>query len=107
MVVASFLTKDLRIDWRVGAAHFMDLLVDGDVANNQLNWQWVAGTGTDTNPFRALNPTRQAEQHDPDAAYVRRWVPEFGTPAYPEPIVDHGEAIAAWRESKPRPSNRR
>ena len=58
MVVASFLTKDLALDWRIGARHFLDLLVDGDLANNNLNWQWVAGTGTDTNPHRVLQPDR-------------------------------------------------
>ena len=58
MIVASFLTKDLYVDWRAGARHFLDLLLDGDVANNNLNWQWVAGTGTDTNPHRDLQPDR-------------------------------------------------
>ncbi|WP_338674360.1 deoxyribodipyrimidine photo-lyase [Streptomyces sp. SCSIO 30461] len=77
LLTASFLTKTLYVDWRVGAAHFLDLLVDGDLANNQLNWQWVAGTGTDTRPNRVLNPVRQARRHDPDGAYVRRWVPEL------------------------------
>ena len=67
MVVASFLTKDLYIDWRRGAAHFMSLLVDGDVANNQLNWQWTAGTGTDSNPNRIFNPTVQSKRFDPTA----------------------------------------
>jgi deoxyribodipyrimidine photo-lyase len=100
MVVASFLTKDLHIDWREGAAYFMDMLVDGDVANNQLNWQWVAGTGTDTNPHRVLNPSVQLDRHDPDRVYTRRWIPEFDTPRYPAPIVDHKEAIAAWRASR-------
>ena len=65
MVVASFLTKDLMIDWRIGAAHFMAHLVDGDVAQNQLNWQWVAGTGTDTNPHRVYNPTVQSRKIRP------------------------------------------
>jgi deoxyribodipyrimidine photo-lyase len=100
MVTASFLTKDLRVDWRIGAAHFMELLVDGDVAENQLNWQWVAGTGTDTNPFRVLNPTAQAKRHDPEGTYVRRWIPELDTPDYPAPIVDHHAAIDAWRASR-------
>jgi deoxyribodipyrimidine photo-lyase len=116
MVVASFLTKDLRIDWREGAQHFMDVLVDGDVANNQLNWQWVAGTGTDANPNRILNPTLQGRTHDPDGTYVRRWVRELADcPAadihdppfdvrracrYPEPILDHHEAIELWRASR-------
>jgi deoxyribodipyrimidine photo-lyase len=116
MVVASFLTKDLRIDWREGAQHFMDVLVDGDVASNQLNWQWVAGTGTDANPHRVLNPTLQGRTHDPDGAYIRRWVAELSdcsTPdihdppfdvrracGYPEPILDHREAIELWRASR-------
>ena len=77
MVVASFLTKDLSVDWRVGARHFLDLLVDGDLANNNLNWQWVAGTGTDTNPHRVFNPTVQGQRFDPDGDYVRRYVPEL------------------------------
>ena len=117
MVTASFLTKDLQIDWREGAAHFMDLLVDGDVANNQLGWQWVAGTGTDTNPHRVLNPTVQGRRHDPDGVYLRRWLPELrDLPGdadlhdpppevrracdYPDPLVDHHEAIEQWRESR-------
>jgi len=77
LLVASFLTKTLYVDWRVGARHFLDLLVDGDVANNQLNWQWVAGTGTDTRPNRVLNPLAQAARFDPQGAYVRRWVREL------------------------------
>jgi deoxyribodipyrimidine photo-lyase len=77
LLTASFLTKSLYHDWRTGAAHFLELLVDGDIANNQLNWQWVAGTGTDTRPNRVLNPLRQAERYDPDGSYVRRWVPEL------------------------------
>jgi len=117
MVVSSFLTRDLRIDWREGARHFMDLLVDGDVANNQLNWQWVAGTGTDANPHRVLNPTLQGRTHDPTGVYVRRWLPELRDVApevdvhdppfdvrrasrYPEPIIDHHEAIEMWRASR-------
>ena len=77
LLAASFLTKTLYVDWRVGARHFLDLLVDGDVANNQLNWQWVAGTGNDTRPNRVLNPLTQAKRFDPDGEYVRRWVPEL------------------------------
>jgi len=76
LIVASFLTKTLSIDWRLGAAVFSDLLVDGDVANNVGNWQWVAGTGVDTRPNRAFNPIRQARRFDPDGDYVRRYVPE-------------------------------
>lgn len=114
MAVASFLTKDLYIDWRVGARHFWDLLSDGEIANNAGNWQWVAGTGNDTRPNRVLSPVRQAERFDPDGAYVRRYLPEleqvqgkaifrpwrmegFSRLDYPEPIVDHDEAAAAFR----------
>jgi len=113
MIAASFLTNDLQLDWRAGAAHFMRHLTDADVACNQLNWQWVAGTGTDTNPHRILNPTRQGRRFDPTGAYVRRHLPELaGLPAaviydpdpaarrargYPEPIVDHRQAIGAYR----------
>ncbi len=77
LVTASFLTKNLRIDWREGAAHFFRWLVDGDVANNAGNWQWVAGTGNDTRPNRVLNPLRQAKRFDPGGVYVRRYVPEL------------------------------
>jgi len=77
LIVASFLTKTLDIDWRAGANHFESLLVDGDLANNVGNWQWVAGTGNDTRPNRVLNPIRQAHRFDPDGAYVRRFVPEL------------------------------
>ena len=77
MAVASFLTKDLYIDWRAGAWHFWDLLSDGEIANNAGNWQWVAGTGNDTRPNRVLSPVRQAERFDPDGAYVRRYLPEL------------------------------
>ena len=113
MIVASFLTKDLYLDWRLGAAHFMELLVDGDLANNQLNWQWTAGTGTDTNPNRIFNPTVQSKRFDPEGTYLRRYLPVLATltapevhdpdPAtrrrlgYPAPIVDHHEAIEAYR----------
>ncbi|MGW5228285.1 cryptochrome/photolyase family protein [Nocardia niigatensis] len=104
LIAASFLVKTLRVDWRVGARHFEHWLVDGDVANNRLNWQWMAGTGTDTRSSRVLNPLRQAERFDPDGDYARRWVPELahlpgaeihrpwraGVPAadYPPPIVE-------------------
>ncbi|HET7444026.1 MAG TPA: deoxyribodipyrimidine photo-lyase [Solirubrobacterales bacterium] len=114
MAVASFLTKDLYLDWREGAWHFWDLLADGDVANNAGNWQWVAGTGNDTRPNRVLNPIRQAERFDPDGVYVRRYLPElesvrgkailrpwrmegFDRLDYPAPIVDHDEAVAELR----------
>jgi deoxyribodipyrimidine photo-lyase len=105
MLVASFLVKDLHLAWQRGAAHFLDLLIDGDLASNNHGWQWVAGTGTDAAPFyRIFSPERQAERFDPDGAYVTRYVPEFGTSAYPGPIVDHAvervEALARWEEAK-------
>ena len=77
LIVASFLTKTMRLDWRLGAAHFASLLLDADVANNVGNWQWVAGTGNDTRPNRVLNPLRQARRHDPEGDYVRRYVTEL------------------------------
>ncbi len=76
MIVASYLTKTLGLDWRIGAAHFAQLLVDCDLACNVGNWQWMAGTGNDTRPNRVLNPLRQAHRFDPDGDYVRRYVPE-------------------------------
>ncbi|MEK8228267.1 FAD-binding domain-containing protein [Oerskovia sp. M15] len=78
MIVASFLVKDLHVRWQRGAEHFMAHLVDGDVSQNQLNWQWVAGTGRDAAPyFRIFNPVTQGQKLDPDGAYVREWVPEL------------------------------
>jgi len=77
LVTASFLVRDLELDWRLGAAHFFDLLVDGDIANNAGNWQWVAGTGNDTRPYRRFNPVRQSQRFDPEGEYIRRWVPEL------------------------------
>jgi deoxyribodipyrimidine photo-lyase len=116
LLTASFLTKDLYIDWRLGAAHFADLLVDGDVANNSGNWQWVAGTGVDTRPNRVFNPIAQARRFDPSGDYVRRYVAELAgvkgdavhepwklarmPRGYPQPIVDHGEAVARLRSPK-------
>ena len=114
MTVASFLCKDLYVDWRQGAWHFWDLLSDGEIANNAGNWQWVAGTGNDTRPNRVLNPMRQARRFDPDGVYVRRYLPElesvrgraifepwrmegFERLDYPPPIVDHDEASAAFK----------
>ena len=118
MIAASFLVKDLRLDWRRGAAWFLDTLVDADAANNSCGWQWIAGCGTDAAPyFRVFNPALQARKFDPEGQYIHRWVPELGKiPApqvlepwkltcddrqkmglwlgqsYPEPIVDHAEA---------------
>ncbi|WP_405828644.1 cryptochrome/photolyase family protein [Streptomyces sp. NBC_00105] len=121
LIAASFLTKTLYVDWREGARHFLDLLVDGDVANNQLNWQWVAGTGTDTRPNRVLNPVLQGRRYDPHGAYVRRWVPELADlPAgtihepwkltgaerdacdYPDPIVALADGLARFRHARGR-----
>ncbi|QYG95603.1 deoxyribodipyrimidine photo-lyase [Iamia sp. SCSIO 61187] len=123
MIVASYLVKDLHIDWTRGARFFMEHLVDGDLASNQHGWQWVAGTGTDAAPyFRVFNPVAQSERFDPDGTYIRRWVPELAdvpgkaihdptrldgdlfaatAPDYPRPIVDHAmerdEALRRWR----------
>ena len=91
LITGSFLTKTLYIDWRAGAVHFLRHLLDGDVANNQMNWQWVAGTGTDTRPNRVLNPLRQAERYDPDGTYVRRWIPELAV------LDDPRELHQPWR----------
>ena len=77
LLVASFLTRREGLDWRGGARHFLDLLVDGDIANNSGNWQWVAGTGNDTRPNRVFNPVRQAHRFDPEGDYVRRYLPEL------------------------------
>lgn len=114
MIAASFLTKDLLIDWRLGADWFLDTLVDADLANNSASWQWVAGCGADAAPyFRIFNPVLQSQKFDPNGAYIRRWVPELsslnhqsihapwesGEAAliyricnYPKPIIDHKEA---------------
>ncbi|MFF7366947.1 cryptochrome/photolyase family protein [Streptomyces tricolor] len=122
LLTASFLAKTLYVDWRVGARHFLELLVDGDLASNQLNWQWVAGTGTDTRPNRVLNPVAQAGRHDPDGRYVRRWVPELsgvpggavhepwkltgpdraGVGAYPDPVVGLAEGLARFKRARSR-----
>ncbi len=122
MVVASFLTKDLLLPWQWGAEWFLRHLVDGDVANNSLGWQWCAGTGMDPSPYyRIFNPVLQGERFDPDGDYVRRWVPELAhlpgrraqTPwdqpdgyahGYPRRIVDHAgardAALAAYQQVK-------
>ena len=108
MITASFLVKDLHVWWPVGARHFLEHLLDGDIASNNHGWQWVAGTGTDASPyFRVFNPVTQGIRFDPGGEYVRRWVPELAhlrgktahepwkapdgyAHGYPQRIVDHG-----------------
>jgi deoxyribodipyrimidine photo-lyase len=122
MITASFLTKDLHAWWPIGARHFLDHLIDGDLASNTHGWQWTAGTGTDAAPyFRVFNPVTQAEKFDPEGDYVRRYVPELrhlpGAAAhrpweavdgyaegYPQRIVDHAaeraEALARYQRAR-------
>lgn len=89
MAAASLLVKNLGVHWREGEAWFWDTLVDADPASNPANWQWVAGSGMDAAPyFRIFNPERQRSRFDPDDEYIRQWIPELDTDAYPEPIVD-------------------
>jgi deoxyribodipyrimidine photo-lyase len=113
MIVASFLVKDLHLEWTAGARHFMRHLVDADLASNAHGWQWVAGTGTDAAPFyRIFNPVLQGRKFDPDGNYIRRYVPELAglpagrihepwrdpdglPPGYPDRIVDHAAERAA------------
>lgn len=93
MVVASFLTKHLLIDWRWGEAYFAEKLLDFDLAANNGGWQWAAGSGTDAAPyFRIFNPTAQMEKFDPKREYIKKWIPEMLTADYPKPIVIHEEA---------------
>ncbi len=116
MITASFLTKDLFIDWRLGAEWFLDTLVDADLANNSANWQWVAGCGVDAVPyFRIFNPVLQSEKFDPRGDYIRRWIPELSSldghtihkpwesahsreiytkTNYPKPMINHSECRA-------------
>lgn len=90
MLVASFLTKHLLIDWREGEAYFAEKLLDYELASNNGNWQWCAGTGCDAAPyFRIFNPHIQQKKFDPEFKYIKKWVPEYGTAAYVKPIVDH------------------
>lgn len=90
MIVASFLTKHLLIDWRWGEAYFAKKLLDFDLAANNGGWQWAAGSGCDAAPyFRVFNPALQTEKFDPKLTYIKKWVPEMGTKEYPKPIVDH------------------
>jgi deoxyribodipyrimidine photo-lyase len=103
-----FLTKDLRLDWRMGERYFMSQLVDGEIASNNGGWQWSAGTGADAAPyFRIQNPWTQTKRFDPDGEYIKRWIPELRdvpaerfsresnsslTKGYPAPMVNHAQA---------------
>lgn len=104
MVAASFLSKHLLINWQFGEAWFAEKLLDFDLASNSGGWQWAAGCGTDAAPyFRVFNPVEQAKKFDPEFKYVREWVPEFGTPDYPPPMVEHVLArercLAAYKKA--------
>jgi deoxyribodipyrimidine photo-lyase len=104
MIVASFLTKHLLIDWRWGEAYFAQKLLDFDLAANNGGWQWASGSGCDAAPyFRVFNPYLQTEKFDPELKYIKHWVPEFNTSAYPKPIVDHALArvrvLDAYKEA--------
>lgn len=93
MIVASFLCKNLLIDWRWGERYFAAKLLDFELASNNGGWQWAAGSGVDAAPyFRVFNPTLQTQRFDPQGAYIRKWVPEYGTPLYPRPVVDFAES---------------
>ncbi|HEY4213082.1 MAG TPA: deoxyribodipyrimidine photo-lyase [Steroidobacteraceae bacterium] len=107
MIVASLLVKNLLIPWQQGARWFWDTLVDADLANNTMNWQWVAGSGADAAPyFRIFNPVTQAKRFDPEGSYIRKWVPELGglSGSYPPPIVDlqrsRERALDAYQEMR-------
>ena len=95
MIVASFLTKHLLIDWRWGESYFAKKLLDFDLASNNGGWQWAAGSGCDAAPyFRIFNPELQAKKFDPKNEYIKKWVPEFKSRDYPAPMVDHKMARA-------------
>ncbi|WP_181306361.1 deoxyribodipyrimidine photo-lyase [Rufibacter sp. XAAS-G3-1] len=104
MVAASFLVKHLLVDYRWGEAYFAQKLLDYDLAANNGNWQWCAGTGCDAAPyFRVFNPESQAKKFDKQQEYIRKWVPELGTPAYPTPMVEHAfardRALKAYKQA--------
>lgn len=104
MIAASFLCKHLLIDWRWGEAYFAEKLLDYEQSSNVGNWQWAAGSGVDAAPyFRIFNPAEQQKKFDKDFAYVKKWVPEFGTDRYPGPMVDHAAArercLEAYKEA--------
>lgn len=93
MITASFLCKDLLIDWRWGERYFAEKLLDYDMSSNVGNWQWAAGTGCDAAPyFRIFNPDSQQKKFDPELKYIKKWVPEYGSFSYPQPILDHKAA---------------
>jgi deoxyribodipyrimidine photo-lyase len=105
LAAASFLVKNLLVDWRVGERWFWDTLVDADDANNPGNWQWIAGSGMDAAPyFRIFNPVLQAQKFDPERRYIKRWVPEVDTAEYPGPVVDlalsRRRALSAYESTK-------
>ena len=90
MIVSSFLTKHLLIDWRWGEAYFAEKLIDFELASNNGGWQWAASSGVDAAPyFRIFNPYLQTERFDPELKYIRKWVPELDSSSYPKPIVEH------------------
>lgn len=104
MVVASFLTKHLLMDWRLGERYFAQKLLDYELASNVGGWQWASGSGCDAAPyFRIFNPHSQKEKFDPDEKYIKKWVPEYGTDDYPEPIVEHKwareRALSRYKEA--------
>ncbi len=93
MIVASFLTKHLLIDWRWGEAYFAEKLLDYDLASNNGGWQWAAGSGCDAAPyFRVFNPYLQTEKFDPDHTYIKKWVPEYAETGYAQPVIEHTAA---------------
>lgn len=102
MIVSSFLIKDLLIDWRWGEAYFAQKLNDFDLSANNGGWQWAAGSGCDAAPyFRIFNPNEQQKKFDPELKYIKKWIPEFGTPLYPAPMIDHKAArLRALKEYK-------
>ena len=104
MITASFLTKDLLIDWRWGESYFAGKLLDYELSSNNGNWQWAAGCGCDAVPyFRVFSPSEQTRKFDPALTYISRWVPEVNTPSYPQPIADHSiardRAVKTYREA--------
>ncbi len=93
MIVGSYLVKNMLTHWHVGENWFWDTLVDADLANNAASWQWIAGCGADAAPYyRIFNPMLQTEKFDPNNAYIRRWIPEWDTPRYPAPMINHATA---------------